>query len=105
MKRTNPLSEMESILTALNLRMGLTPQQAQDSAREAMKIMCGMFSGERLYFPSGRDDQDRNERIYAAVIFGGIPLREVATRSGMSKSNVARIVSDMRRQFAGENNA
>lgn len=99
----SPTDEMRGILVALNVRMGLPADVALKSANDAIELLCTRFAGERVYFGSAhllRDDRD--ERIYAAHVYGKVSVRELAIRFGMSKSNVHVIVRKVRAKVLSE---
>jgi len=98
--KSKVLQEFANVLFGVNVSMGLTHEQALQSANDAVKILCDTFRGEHIYFPGDRSKiKDRNERLYAAVVFGDVPIRQASARLGLSKTQGQRIIAKMRLDF------
>lgn len=83
-----------SQLYAANLRLGLTSEQAIESARSAVEILAETYGGQSVYIPVPvRDDRhERNQRI-REMASTGMNCATIAQRFGLSARRVQQIAA------------
>lgn len=98
--KINFTNDAREILVFLNVKNGLSITEAECAADDALRLLAERFAGQNVYIAKNKFLQiDRDERIYAAVEYGGIPIRDIAARYGISHGAAHKAVCRMRAKF------
>lgn len=71
-----------------------------EKAQLAAERLSSLFAGNRVYFPRGKTEQrERDEKIYAAHIYGQLPVAVIAKHEGLHRTSVYEIIEKMRAEL------
>ena len=89
----NFADEMTEMLIDIFCTAGFSRDEATEKIKSAWRRIAERLAGTRPYVSKPKNDTDsRDEQIYAAHVFGKIPLREIGKHYGMSQTTAQRIV-------------
>lgn len=98
--KINFSTEAREILVMINVKAGLSVADAKHCADAAVELFNQRFAGQNVYIGKSKFLQiDRDERIYAAVEYGKISIRDVASRYSISVGAAHNAVCRVRAKF------
>jgi Mor family transcriptional regulator len=81
-----------SVLLGLNLRTGLSLDDARRSAREAVHMITQHYGGQRIYVPISEEARLARDAQICRLHAAGQSVRALARRFQLSKSQIHRVL-------------